>query len=283
MRGFMVGLALFAAAPWPLTEARAQETANLSADLQSAVAQAELRGQELYRYDQAAWHATDALAAKVDLSSIENPRGYVVVPGETEGVLETIFVVERAGELREFAHFSVRQSEVVAGDLVEGELPALSPLAERMFKAREPALAAMVAEGYSLCSRSSPNTLTLPPDESGNVSFYLLTSTQDNGNYPIGGHYRVDIAPDASVAAKRRYMNTCFNLPTAPQIGPEGNEGHAGVSYLFGDAPSEIHVFASFQFQTGFMVNTESSRKLWLIKDGRITLVQEDFDPLREQ
>ena len=53
----------------------------------------------------------------------------------------------------------------------------------------------------------------------------------------------------------------------------------AGVSYLFGDASSEIHVFASFQFEDGFMVVAQSSRKLWLVRDGEITLVQEDFAP----
>ena len=74
-------------------------------------------------------------------------------------------------------------------------------------------------------------------------------------------------------------MNTCFDLPTTPQKGPDGQAGHAGVSYLFGDAPSEIHVFASFQFQDGFMVIAQSSRKLWLVKDGQITLIQEDFGP----
>ena len=200
----------------------------------------------------------------------------MVVPGESDGVLETIFITEQAGQLRELARFSVRGSEVIGGGLVEGDLPPLGSVAARMFGVRQPALDAMAAENYTLCSRSQPNTLILPPDEQGNVSFYLLTSTVENGSYPIGGHYRVDVAADGSVARKRRYMNTCFDLPTALQRGPNGSPGHAGVSYLFGDAPSEIHVFASFHFENGFMVIAQSSRKMWLVKDGEITLVQED-------
>ena len=74
-------------------------------------------------------------------------------------------------------------------------------------------------------------------------------------------------------------MNTCFDLPTTPQKGPDGSVGHAAVSYLFGDAPSEVHVFASFQFANGFMVIAQQSRKLWLVQDGQITLVQENFGP----
>ena len=116
-------------------------------------------------------------------------------------------------------------------------------------------------------------------DATGNVAFYLLTSTREADTYPIGGHYRAEIAPDGSVVATRRYMNTCFDLPTALQKSPDGGPGHAGVSYLFGDAPSEIHVLASFQFEDGFMVIAQSSRKLWLVRDGQITLVKADFNP----
>jgi hypothetical protein len=243
------------------------------------IEQAELRGRLMWLYDQAAWRATDALLADMDPATIENPRGYVVVPGAIDGTLETIFVAEQAGALREFARYSVRETTVEGGGPVSGELPALSPLAERLFRAREPALAAMAEQDYGLCSRESPNTLALPPDENGNVAFYLLTSTREADLYPIGGHYRADIAPDGSVAGTRRYMNTCFDLPTTPQKGPDGQQGHAGVSYLFGDAPSEIHVFASFQFPDGFMVIAQSSRKLWWVREGRISLVQEDFGP----
>jgi hypothetical protein len=264
----------------PVAPALAQEPIPVTEPvLLAEVEQAEVRGRQLWQYDQAAWRATDALVAAVDPATIENPRGYVVIPGESDGVLETLFVVERAGELREFARYSVRGSEVIGGGLVEGALPALSPMAESMFRARQPALAAMAREGYGLCSRSSPNTLTLPPNEEGNIFFYLLTSTLNNGSYPIGGHYRADVTLDGSVVSTRRYMNTCFDLPTAPQRGPDGGEGRAGVSYLFGDAPSEIHVFASFQFENGFMVIAQSSRKLWLVRDGQITLAQEDFGP----
>jgi hypothetical protein len=38
-------------------------------------------------------------------------------------------------------------------------------------------------------------------------------------------------------------------------------------------------VFASFQFPDGFMVIAQSSRKLWWVREGRISLVQEDFGP----
>lgn len=247
--------------------------------LLAEVAQSEARGRMLWLYDQAAWHATDALLEDLDPTSVANPRGYVVVPGEDDGTLQTLFVAEDEGKLKAFARYTIRGSEVIGGGPLERPLPALDPPAERLFRAREPALAAMGAQGYGLCSRESPNTLTLPPDADGNVAFYLLTSTRETDRYPIGGHYRADVSPDGTVASTHRYMNTCFDLPTTPQQGPDGSVGHAGVSYLFGEAPSEIHVFASFQFANGFMVIAQQSRKLWLVEDGQITLVRENFDP----
>ncbi len=250
--------------------------------LRAEVERSEARGRLLWLFDQAAWHATDALLEDLDPAAIENPRGYVVIPGAEPGTLETLFVAERDGRLVAFARYVVRGSEVSGGGPVEGPLPALDPLAERLFRAREPALAAMAEQGFGLCSRESPNTLTLPPDADDAVAFYLLTATRATDSYPIGGHYRADVAADGSVTSTRRYMNTCFDLPTAPQRGPDGQPAHAGVSYLLGDAPSEIHVFASFQFADGFMVIAQPSRKLWLVKDGEITLIQEDFGPPEE-
>ena len=246
--------------------------------LLAAVAEAETRGQMLHKYDQAAWHATDALFTSIRPEEVEDGRGYVVVPRESDAMLDTIFVVERDGALRQFARYTIDGSTVVGGGVLNGELPPLEPLAARMFAAREPAIAAMRAEEFGLCSRSNPNTLVLPPDERGNIAFYLLTSTNSNANFPMGGHYRADVSPEGNAVSTRRYMNTCFDLPRDTPPGPDGQPGHAGVTYLLGETPSEIHVFVGYHMPNGFMVITTSNKKLWLVQDGKITLQQDGFD-----
>src|SRR5690606_10552586 len=84
---------------------------------------AERRGRLRWLYDQEAWQATDALLEDIDPQTVESPRGYVVVPGASGGTLETIFVAERDGTLREFARYVVRESTVEGGGPV-GDLPA---------------------------------------------------------------------------------------------------------------------------------------------------------------
>src|SRR5688572_9804191 len=87
---------LVAAMLGPVAPTLAQEPIAVTEPaLLAEVEQAEVRGRQLWLYDQAAWHATDALMEAVDLTKVENARGYVVIPSQSESVLETIFVVER--------------------------------------------------------------------------------------------------------------------------------------------------------------------------------------------
>lgn len=248
-------------------------------DLARQVAEAEAFGWKLRRYDQAAWHATDALFKDIGVQEIENPRGYVVVPRATDTMLDTVFVVEREGELRQYARYVVDGGSVVSGGVIEGSLPLLTGVALEMFAARGPALDAMRTQDYRLCSERSPNTLVLPPDENGAMAFFMLTSTTQTDIYPIGGHYRADVRGDGTVASTRRYTNTCYDLPLTVAELPDAKQARPGISYVLGDAPSEIHAFASYHFPQGMYVITTSNSKLWLIEQGKISLVKEDFAP----
>ncbi len=245
--------------------------------LLAEIALAETLGKALHAYDQAAWHSTDALFEAIDVSSIDNPKGYVVVPRDGDDLLDTIFIAEQAGELREFARFTVKGSTVVSGGLVKGEPPQLSLMARRMFEARFPAFEAFAAKEYNICSDTPPNSLTLPPNEQDAITFYMLTSTIDTNSYPLGGHYRADVSVDGTVADTRRYMNSCYDLPLTVPSRPDAEDGRPGISYLFGDTPSEIHVFASYQFPGGFFVITDRNDALWLVEQGEISLAQENF------
>ena len=60
----------------PTAPAMAQDSIEVTDPaLLADIEQAETRGRLLWLYDQAAWHATDALMAKIEPTTIKNPRG----------------------------------------------------------------------------------------------------------------------------------------------------------------------------------------------------------------
>ncbi|MCB2089766.1 MAG: hypothetical protein R3E18_05080 [Sphingomonadaceae bacterium] len=243
----------------------------------AAIAEAERRGRLLWLYDQAAWHATDAMRADIDPSKVAGAAGYVVIPRDGDAMLDVVFVAERKEALLEFARYTVDVSKVVSGGPVDGDLPALSPLAERMFKARGPAIEAMVKEKYGLCSRSPANTVTLPPDENDVISFYLLTSTVHDDVYPLGGHYRADVDADNEVVSTRRYMKSCFDIQLPGTSGKmqDGKRPVATmVTYLLGDQPSEIHSFVAHYVPMQMLIITVSNEKTWRVGKDKIEQVE---------
>ncbi|ANU08481.1 hypothetical protein [Paraurantiacibacter namhicola] len=278
LRQFTMALAL-AAMPVSAGTVHAQVTATevITGEESVQIAFSEQRGRQMYLYDQAAWHATDALLDEVDASAIANPRGYVVLERDGDNMLDAVFLQDVDGQMMEFARYTVDGSTVTGGGARLGDPQRLSPLAVRMAQARVPALAAMVEEEFGLCSDSSPNTLTLPPDEEGNIPFYLLTSTLEEASYPIGGHYLATIDAGGQVVSTTRYMNTCFDLPFGAPDAPEASSARPGISYVRGPVPSEIHVFTSFYFPDGYYVITTANNSLWLVEQGRITLEKRGF------
>ena len=76
-----MALAAFAA-----TSAYAKQTdapvAPMSASEQAAVQLALNRAEQIYAYDQAAWHTTDALTADIPKAQLGTIRGWVVTPDD---------------------------------------------------------------------------------------------------------------------------------------------------------------------------------------------------------
>jgi hypothetical protein len=138
---------------------------------------------------------------------------------------------------------------------------------QSMADAKAAAIEELVRQDWGFCSQSQPNTLILPPDAQGTVAVYFLTSTTENGVYPFGGHYRIDIAADGSVSAARKYTNTCLNMQL--QAGPNGEEPVGlGVSHLLDEEPTEIHYFQSHYIPAQLYVLIDETA--WVIVNGAL-------------
>lgn len=249
----------------------------------SAAAEAEVRGSEMFAFDQAAWHATDRFQADIlkragGLEALMRRgfKGYIVEPGRDGRLLATFFA-ELNGVRFALARYTVAGTAVLDGGFVELDgQQSLSLLAERMIDARQKAIAAMQAPEHGLCSNTPPNSLVLPPDDDGVIRVYIMTSTTSPDVYPAGGHYRFDFDEDGKLVAERRFMKTCF--PLAHGATDKGRPEIVFLTHVLDPQPTEIHAFISRNISIPLGVVTVANRHIWAVTNGSIQYVQ-DVEP----
>lgn len=227
---------------------------------------AEALGKVLWDYDQAAWHATDQL--QVDLAGKAPPpdaEGYLVEPAEGGG-LDAIFYGDRSGTYYVIARYRWDGGAKVRGGLTRGETEPLDPAGLRMIAARNAAVraTAMGLDGVFLCSRSQPNMIVLPPDADGSVSVYLLSSTLDAGEYPLGGHSRIDVDANGQVKASRGFMTGCFPIRWDKKDG--ARPSMMFVTHVLDQQPNEIDFFVSRNVPIALVIG--AGGYAWPIADG---------------
>lgn len=213
---------------------------------------ARVRGFKLYLYDQAAWHGTDDMIAK--LPDYATRVGGFVTDGEPEAARITFFdrsPVSRALYVGQFKGTRLISSKV----LDVGDDAALDPGRLRLIAARKQALSAFAEANVALCAKAPPNVAVLPPERAdGPVLVYLMTPRMDMKVMPFGGHYRVEIAADGKVGPVKRFTTTCLDMPV-PQR-KRGNDATLVVSQILDPLPTEIHFFAALALRTTIAVAT---------------------------
>lgn len=254
-------------------DAAATATFAPAEEMQVAVRQAQDLGEQLYRYDQAAWHATDTFLEKFDRAKQGMMRGYIVLPGEGQS-LDAVFYGERDGALVEVARYNVAGSKVTGGDFlpIEKQVP-LSGLAIRMASARAAALAEAGERKVALCADESPNTIVLPPDAQDRVAVYLMTPPVANDRYPLGGHHRFYIDAASKVTDYRKFTNSCIDLQTK---GPKRGDlpVMAYFTHLLDPQPTEIHFLATRFLPMPMTLMTVTNKLAWQIRSGSLISVQ---------
>ncbi len=251
-----------------------------SAEELVAASAAEARGEAMFAYDRAAWHATDKFQEDlrrqgIDLAKLvaQGFKGYIVEPDEG-GQLLTSFYAQRDGRSFALARYQVTGGTVSGGGFVEPDGAAtLSLLALRMIDAREKAIQQMALPDHGLCSKSPPNTLVLPPQVDGSIPVYVLTSTATDGVYPAGGHYRFEYDADGNLSGERRFMNSCFQIEYRSK---DGNTPKVlFLTHLLDPQPTEIHVFVQLNIPVSLGVMTVANRALWSVEAGKVRYVQD--------
>ena len=232
---------------------------------QAAVRQVMQRGALLYHLDRAAWVSTDEM-----LKAVPDPRslglaGWIV---DREGDhLEAVYYRLDAGRPAVVFTADVKDDVVTSTHLfVDGPAPALTPLQERMVRART----AISGQDVNRCTQGAMNTVVIPPERAdGPVDVYLLTSQATSSEIPMGGHYRFTVAPDGSVTARRSFTKSCLNLALTKDASGAPPAALI-VTHLLDATPTEIHVFMSLQIAPPIYVVTPIALPAEVSEDSRV-------------
>lgn len=239
-----------------------------SATEQAAISQAIERGRLIYAYDQAAWHSTDELRRRMPAASMPADGGWVVEP---RGDLLTVTYYGVEGEtLYTLFQADMRGSKVVQSRVFgPKDDRALTPETLALVRARQAAM--RVGTGKARCTSGPFNVVVLPQGAGQPTLVYLLTPMQTAGEYPFGGHYRIDVGPDGAVVSERAFTLACLNIG-APPAGA-GDGAMAVVSHMLDPTPTEIHVFMSLWMGKPVGVIT-SPKEVWSVDGDRIERIQ---------
>jgi hypothetical protein len=182
--------------------ALAQKPHPLSPDELTAIA---ARGKLLYEYDQAAWHATDAMH-KVDLSqgtvdryvAQKTESGWTVMWGRFTQSQDKFLIVYEAIQGAKPDLFTVKKHD-----------PPLEDAGTYFHAAR-----AIATAGQDFHGEKRPYNVVALPADKGNFYVYFLPAQTVEGVYPVGGDIRYLISPDGlNIVSKRRMHQDIIDFP----------------------------------------------------------------------
>ncbi len=258
--------------------AMGQPAAQVEAENGAALELAKKRGKTLYEYDQAARYTAAALREDAAAQDIASVRGWVVTR-QDRGLLVTYYGI------RDNAAYPFYSAlwDGAAGQVLDRQLlaqprdAALTDMQLRLIKAGDSASAVNLKN----CSNLPFNPVILPADVPGGGDLvYYLTPQMRDDLFPLGGHYRFEIAGER-VRSLRPFTNSCINVRTKAQ-GDKAAPKALMFTHSLDPVPTEAQVFAVFSMGIPLYVKTAQNDLLWLIEilDGepRITLVQQSAE-----
>lgn len=235
---------------------RGSET--ISADDKSVLQSALDLGLELFKFDQAAWHATDALLDDMDDSLTREIGGWVVTPVDA-GHRVTFW--KPSGD-----HFSGVFSAIYDGnkiterEILKAENAALDPEQIALIRAQQ----LTDPNDLERCSNKPFNIVVMPSGkDNDSIYVYYLTPQTSTSSIPIGGHYRFEVA-NGKVIDQRSFTNSCFEMP----LQSDKRKGKPKVfffTHLLDNVPTEIHVFSVFAAKAPMVVMTVKNERMWAI------------------
>lgn len=225
------------------------------------------RGALLYAYDQAAWHGTDDMVAK--LPDFQSRVGGWIVDGPAQAPELVFFDKEGKGPVY-VARF--RDGKLVSAEVAVAGTGELSAPRRQLIAARKAALDALAKSGSRGCSEAPMNSVVLPPAAPGEPTLvYVLTPQRVMDAFPFGGHFLIPVDPFGRAGPIRRFTNSCLEM-SLKDLPKGGEPASLVVTHLLDPVPTEIHVFSSLAAHLPVMVGTRDGR-IWSVDGAAIRLI----------
>jgi hypothetical protein len=227
---------------------------------QAAFAFALERGRLLYGLDRAAWVATDDMVERIPDYARRGLRGYVVERAP-DGFDVTFFGGPAEAPVA-FYRADVRDHQVRAREVFpEASRPATAAQ-RRLVAARTSAAAAV--RGRS-CGGQPFNTAVIPPaTPDGPIDVYFLTPQLEEGQFPLGGHFRLTVGADGQARDERAFTNSCLSM-AFPELPAGSTPAAFTVTHLLDPVPTEIHVFTAMTSRIPIYVGIGSRPRIYYV------------------
>ena len=235
----------------------------------AAAAEAERIGRDIYDFDQAAWGSTDAMIAAIPNPAAAGVRGWIV-EREPGGTVAIFYGLNGNQPFKLFVAHMQGQKVLSQHILAPSEDRGMTPIEQRMVAARAVVMTpdGLRKIGFQPCSNQSINSVVLPPaTPDAVVPVYVLSPQATVDSFPIGGHYRADVAADGSIVRSRAFAKSCIAMDRKQM---PGDSRMFVVTHLLDPQPTEIHVWTSLASHVPLAVAIASTGDVWTVADGRI-------------
>jgi hypothetical protein len=197
------------------------------------LAQITARGRMLYEYDQAAWHASDAVMAthppKEDLGRYiaqKTDAGWVVAFGHLNETRDSFLVAILATQGKTPEEYSVKKLDSAQRDT--GFFLAAA-------KAIEIAL-------RDFRGPDRPYNAAVLPAPGSQLYVYVVPAQTENGVYPLGADVRYMVSPDGGTIVEKRQLHKGI-IPSGGPVPPGATVVGGSHSHVLSNVPEDTDVF----------------------------------------
>ena len=224
-RGTVLLLALVVPAVPP---SRGQETAAPTNEELAAITE---RGRSLYEYDQAAWHASDA----VQMANPKNVEGQRYIARKEDGKWTVVFGKLNEDRSRFAISYQAEEQATLRQFAVKQAPPERQDEAFFLFAARA---IDMTMKDFGATNR--PYNVAVLPAPVEQLYVYLYPAQTKARVYLLGGDVRYLVSPDGTKILEKRQMHKSI-IETAPQVGKKAAAGFH--THILSDLPEDTDVF----------------------------------------